>query len=96
MIGMRTIGCVKMLHIQDLPGWFTGLQEDVIQAVTEEHAAPGPVDLVRGGMPMFVDIAEGIQPGGTDVFDLMRMLGGVEVAGDDGRSPRRNFIHPTV
>ena len=62
MIGVWTVWRVKMPHIHHLPGGFARLQENVIQAMTEKHAAPRPVDLVRGAMAVFVDFTEGIQP----------------------------------
>ena len=87
MIRMWAVLCVEVLDVHDLPGGFTGLQEDVIQAVTEERATPRPADLMRGGMSMLMDLTEGIQPGRTDVFDLVRMFGSIKVTGNDRGTP---------
>lgn len=96
MIGMRTDWRVEVFHIHHLPGGFAGLQKDVIQTMAEEYAAPGPMNLVCGGMSMLMDLAEGIPPIRTDMLNLVCMFGRIEVTRDDGGTPGRYFMHPAV
>ena len=81
-----------MTHVDDLPGGLTRLKEDVIEAVTEESPAPRPADLMCGGMPVLVDLTKGILPIRTGMFDLVRMLGGVE----DRRIPDQDVLDTEV
>lgn len=86
MVGVGTVVRVDMFDVHNQPGGFARLQEDVIQTMTEEDAAPGPFDLVGGDVSVLVDFTEGIQPMCADMLNLMRVFGGIEVACDDGRT----------
>lgn len=88
MIRMGAIVRIDVFYVHNLPGGFAGLQEDIIQTVTEEYAAPGPLDLVGGGWFVFVDLTESILPIRADVLDLMRMFGDIEIASDYGGTSR--------
>ena len=96
MIGVRTIVCINMLDVQNLPGGLTRLQENVIQTVTEENAAPRPFDLMRGSIFVLVDLTEGILPIRADVFDLVCIFVSIEITCNDSGTPQRDLIHPCM
>lgn len=87
MIGVRAAMGVDVLNIEDIPSGFPWLQENIVQPMTEEGATPGPTEFMGCGMSVLVDLAKCILPVGTDVLNLMSMLRGIEVPGDNGRLP---------
>ena len=46
MIRVWSANGIDMLYIEYLPGWFTGLQKNVIEAMAEKDAAPGPMNFM--------------------------------------------------